>query len=99
LWRRRRRRKTNRVPPATLGQGTSRKHCSFERYWKFFRSWKLNTRRSTQKIRKGDGPLKKLKESNQENTMEMLGSRWRVLIPVRGVYVLDRIVWCIIQGE
>ena len=60
------------------------------------RSWELNTGKISQGIRRSDGFSKKLKENNQKGIIEILKSRWRVLIPVRGVYVLGRIVWCTI---
>jgi len=49
------------------------------------RSWDPNTRRSPQKTRRNDGPLKRIRENNHKGTTEMLGSRWEIITPVRDV--------------
>jgi len=67
--------------------------------WKDSILWDLNTKRSPQETRGSADLLRRLKESNQQGTMEMLGSRWRILTLVRGVCALGRIAWYTIQGE
>jgi len=53
--------------------------------WKVPRLWKLNVRRSTQKMNRSNVPPRKLKKSNQKGTMEISGSRWGVLTSVTDV--------------
>ena len=42
---------------------------------------------------------KRLKENNQQGTIETSGSKWEVLTSVIDVYAPGRTTWCTILGE
>jgi len=60
------------------------------------RSWDLSIRRHTQGTMQTAGLSKRLKKNNWQDTKEILGLSWGVLILVKDMCMLGRTVWCTI---
>jgi len=64
-----------------------------------FKLQDLNIRKSLWKIIETAGLPRRLKINSQQGTAETTGSRWGVIISVKGVCALGRTVWYTIQDE